>query len=205
MSQCKQPGIFPISIHLCYLGCLCVITGRHSKIVVCKDGGEAYTQRGAARVPGELGVIQDQCFWLGKLNRTKVNPPHSGCSLCLGLSQNSRNRWGCRCQLCKLSSNFKWTVWAERKSRSIKTDESGNYGDSLNIWKVIWKHIEAAVPPCSKLLFAEHQVRSGYCRVWNVCCLWPELSWTAAFFLTSNRYFPGPQIFGEFRVIGSEG
>lgn len=119
MSQCKQPGIFPISIHLCYLGCLCVITGRHSKIVVCKDGGEAYTQRGATRVPGELGVIQDQCFWLGKLNRTKVNPPHSGCSLCLGLSQNSRNRWGCWCQLCKLSSNFKWTVWAERKSRSL--------------------------------------------------------------------------------------
>lgn len=118
MSQCKQLGIFSISICRCYLGCLCVITGRHSKIVVCKEGWCLYSKWDNMSPKG-AEIIQDQCVWLGKLNRTKVNLPHSGCSLVLGLSQNSRNGWGCQCQLCKLSSNFKWTVWAERKFRSL--------------------------------------------------------------------------------------
>lgn len=119
MSQCKQLGISSISICCCYLGCLCVITGRHSKIVVCKDGGWClYSKRDNLSSKG-AEIIQDQQVWLGKLNRTKVNPLPSGCSLRLGLSQNSRNGWGCQCQLCKLSSNFRWTVWAERKFRSL--------------------------------------------------------------------------------------
>lgn len=119
MSQCKQLGIFSVSICCCYLGCLCVITGRHSKIVVCKDGGWCLYSKWDNLSSKGAEIIQDQQVWLGKLNRTKVNPLPSGCSLLLGLSQNSRSGWGCQCQLCKLSSNFRWTVWAERKFRSL--------------------------------------------------------------------------------------
>lgn len=37
MSQCKQPGIFPT--HLCYLGHVHVMTGRHSRIAVYEGVG----------------------------------------------------------------------------------------------------------------------------------------------------------------------
>lgn len=129
MSHIKQPGSFPISLHLCYLGCVCVITGRHSRIVVwdgeLAGGGGASRPSGATHVPGKLGVFWDQCRWLGKVNRSKVNPPHSGCSLHRGLSQNSRNGQGCQCQLLTLSSNFKWAVWAEREEVQTLLSEQG--------------------------------------------------------------------------------
>ena len=63
----------------------------------------------------------------------------------------------------------------------IKAAESGNFGDLLHIWKVIWENTGAAVPRCSKSLSAGPQVRVGRCHMLQgVKCLlslaWVELN-----------------------------
>lgn len=45
-------------IHFCYLGHVHVMTGQHSRIIVCKSKGGVHAHNGSTPVPGELGANQ---------------------------------------------------------------------------------------------------------------------------------------------------
>lgn len=147
-------------------GCLCV-TNWASKDC-CLQGWRwcLYSKWDNLSSKGSWNHFQDQQVWLGKLNRDQVNPLPSGCSLRLGLSQNSRNGWGCQCQLCVLKFQMNCV---SRENSDLSPDSSFRVRANVPHSPTILHQY----PGVGELLLIEGPINntsSSPLRPWFHCC-----------------------------------